>query len=85
MRAGLYLPALLAILVLSAATAYAQFDRHTPGFPDTVFYGALYEMGLDPRLFKTLNDVLRSAASGWLTDADIANAMRDVLRSGAPQ
>ncbi|MEM0094272.1 MAG: DUF4129 domain-containing protein [Thermofilum sp.] len=85
MRAGLYLPALLAILVLSTATAYAQFDRHTPGFPDTVFYGALYEMGLDPRLFKTLNDVLRSAASGGLTDADIANAMRDVLRSGAPQ
>ncbi|MEM4863209.1 MAG: DUF4129 domain-containing protein [Candidatus Nezhaarchaeales archaeon] len=84
MKIGLYLPALLAILVLSVATAYAQFDRHTPGFPDTVFYGALYEMGLDPRLFKTLNDVLWSAASGELTDADIANAMRDVLRSGAP-
>ncbi|MEM2288156.1 MAG: DUF4129 domain-containing protein, partial [Sulfolobales archaeon] len=33
----------------------------------------------------TLNDVLRSAASGRLTDADIANAMRDVLRSGAPR
>jgi len=85
LRAGLYLPALLAILVLSVATAYAQFDRHTPGFPDTVFYGALYEMGLDPRLFNTLNDVLWSAASGELTDADIANAMRDVLRSGAPR
>ncbi|MEM0453812.1 MAG: DUF4129 domain-containing protein [Sulfolobales archaeon] len=83
MRAGLYLPALLAILVLSAATAYAQFDRHTPGFPDTLINDMLKKLEIDPRLFNILNNVLRSAATGGLTDADIANAMRDVLRSGA--
>ena len=83
MRSGLYLPALLAILVLSIATAYAQTDRHTPGFPDTLINDMLKKLEIDPRLFNTLNNVLRSAATGGLTDADLANAMRDVLRSGA--
>ncbi|MEM2444665.1 MAG: DUF4129 domain-containing protein [Sulfolobales archaeon] len=83
MRVGRYLPVLLAILVLNVAIAYAQTDRHTPGFPDTLINDMLKKLEIDPRLFNTLNDVLRSAASGGLTDADLANAMRDVLRSGA--
>ncbi|MEM2004819.1 MAG: DUF4129 domain-containing protein [Zestosphaera sp.] len=84
MRAVHYLPVLLAILVLNVAIAYAQTDRHTPGFPDAIINEALSKMGLDSRLFNTLNNVLRSAATSGLTDADIANAMRSVLESGAP-
>ncbi|MEM0453986.1 MAG: DUF4129 domain-containing protein, partial [Sulfolobales archaeon] len=83
MRVGRYLPVLLAILVLNVAIAYAQTDRHTPGFPDTLINDMLKKLEIDPRLFNTLNNVLRSAATGGLTDADLANAMRDVLRSGA--
>lgn len=85
MKTRLYLSTLLIILLLSIATVYAQIDRHTPGFPDAVLYGALHEMELEPRLFKILNNVLRSAARGNLTDTDIANAMRDVVKSGASQ
>lgn len=85
MRLECWSLALLALLTLhSVTTVYAQLERHTPGFPNVSLDALLNNVRLDPRLLNILGNVMRSAISGGLTDAELAKVISSTLTSGAP-